>query len=151
MQVHTREAIKRKALIPICNCFSISTGLLTGPKSGDTLSPVSKHRAHRPFLIPVFFHSTLRCESRVAVQYSLLAGNRKPRARSFFTAAYRKQTIATLTIGSNRGMYVRRDSRTRRYLDACRGGCTISRVSHVSMYLAVFPHVSRQNRDTIPP
>lgn len=28
MQVHTREAIKRKALIPICNCFSISTGLL---------------------------------------------------------------------------------------------------------------------------
>lgn len=25
MQVHTREAIKRKALIPICNCFSIST------------------------------------------------------------------------------------------------------------------------------
>lgn len=28
MQVHTREAIKRKALIPICNCFSISTSLL---------------------------------------------------------------------------------------------------------------------------
>lgn len=41
MQVHTREAIKRKALIPICNCFSISTVLLTGPKSGSTLSPVS--------------------------------------------------------------------------------------------------------------
>jgi len=36
MQVHTREAIKKKALIPICNCFSISTGLLTGPKSGNT-------------------------------------------------------------------------------------------------------------------
>lgn len=41
MQVHTREAIKRKALIPICNCFSISTVLLTGPKSGNALSPVS--------------------------------------------------------------------------------------------------------------
>ena len=39
--VHTREAIKRKALIPICNCFSISTDLLTGPKSGCTLSPIS--------------------------------------------------------------------------------------------------------------
>lgn len=50
MQVHTREAIKRKALIPICNCFSISTGLLTGPKSGDTLSLQSLSpglRAHR--------------------------------------------------------------------------------------------------------
>ena len=41
MQAHTREAIKRKALIPICNCFSISTDLLTGPKSGNALSPVS--------------------------------------------------------------------------------------------------------------
>lgn len=41
MHVHTREAIRRKALIPICNCFSISTSLFTGPKSGCTLSPVS--------------------------------------------------------------------------------------------------------------
>lgn len=34
MQVHTREAIRRKALIPICNCFSMSINLVTGPKSG---------------------------------------------------------------------------------------------------------------------
>lgn len=41
MHVHTREAIRRKALIPICNCFSISNSLFTGPKSGCTLTPVS--------------------------------------------------------------------------------------------------------------
>lgn len=41
IHVHTREAIRRKALIPICNCFSISTSLFTGPKSGCTLTPVS--------------------------------------------------------------------------------------------------------------
>lgn len=52
MQVHTREAIKRKALIPICNCFSISTVLLTGPKSGSTLSPVSNLSALRGYSFP---------------------------------------------------------------------------------------------------
>lgn len=91
MQVHTREAIKRKALIPICNCFSISTGLLTGPKSGNTLSPVSRNTAHRPFLIPVF-HSTPRRESRA--RCSTARRESKTAREGFFTYAYRKQTIA---------------------------------------------------------
>lgn len=57
MQVHTREAIKRKALIPICNCFSISTGLLTGPKSGNTLSLQSLGSPRAPLCVylPFFF------------------------------------------------------------------------------------------------
>lgn len=57
MQVHTREAIKRKALIPICNCFSISTGLLTGPKSGDTLSLQSLSPGLRAHRVSSFFPS----------------------------------------------------------------------------------------------
>lgn len=57
MQVHTREAIKRKALIPICNCFSISTGLLTGLKSGDTLSLQSLSPGLRAHRVSSFFPS----------------------------------------------------------------------------------------------
>lgn len=89
MQVHTREAIKRKALIPICNCFSISTGLLTGPKSGSTLSPVSNLRS--VYFLSPFFHSTSRRESRTRCCPPRIE-NRK--IGLFYSAAYRKQMIA---------------------------------------------------------
>lgn len=58
--VHTREAIKRKALIPICNCFSISTDIITGPKSGNALSPVS-FSSRVSFSLFTLSHSASRC------------------------------------------------------------------------------------------
>lgn len=51
-QVHTREAIRRKALIPICNCFSMSVNRKTGPKSGATAQspvPVRAQKSVSPF------------------------------------------------------------------------------------------------------
>lgn len=113
MQVHTREAIKRKALIPICNCFSISTVLLTGPKSGSTLSPVSNLSAawvllSFPFLSSPLLSSPFHPLRALGFPLDSHSRNRErdtcpvpnpdgrestkiKRDSSFFAAAYRKQ------------------------------------------------------------
>lgn len=108
MQVHTREAIKRKALIPICNCFSISTSLLHRAEvrqrfisSVESLANITVSlslpflRAYvyafaciciRPSVSLSFsvLHSASRRESRARLLGPARAGNRKPREKRAF-------------------------------------------------------------------
>lgn len=117
MQVHTREAIKRKALIPICNCFSISTSLLHRAEVRQHFISSVESLAISPYLFLSLFsvRTCMRLRVYVSVRLSLSlspfctplrvanrerellgparAGNRKPRENGLFTAAYRKQTI----------------------------------------------------------
>lgn len=97
MQVHTREAIKRKALIPICNCFSISTGLLTGPKSGNTLSPVFRVPPVCPFSPLCVFFTPLRLAKRKSRARYLLAARienrRQPKTARWGVLLHRRAFI----------------------------------------------------------
>lgn len=61
MQVHTREAIKRKALIPICNCFSISTSLLHRAEVRQHFISSVESLAISPYLfLSLFFFACVR-------------------------------------------------------------------------------------------
>lgn len=142
MQVHTREAIKRKALIPICNCFSISTVLLTGPKSGNALSPVSnlsKSELRVYACVLLFFFPPppaplvrIRRSTRVSRAASVKDRRqpKTPEEAASELVAYRKQIQHCREIES------RSDAgpRTRRFYDEL---CTTSRVLHVLTHLTV--------------
>lgn len=90
MQVHTREAIKRKALIPICNCFSISTSLLHRAEvrqhfisSVESLA-ISTVSLSLPFLRAYVYAFACICiRPSVSLSFSVLhsASRRESRAR----------------------------------------------------------------------